>query len=245
MKKMFIWLVVIVMFAACAPSESAVTPEIIRETVVAEIPVTVEVTRETVVERIVEVTQEVEVTRIVEIKVTATGTPMPNPLSDSTDPIALNYVAEVENGGLTIQIARVLVGTVETIKIEGGSAFDFLDEFEADVVGEFIFIVTNNSDKTVEIYPQWGTVQVNSEQIELSDDGSGFGDEINGEIFPGVTKIGGFWFGIKRSEVPEIVEMTLRFNSPRDADDFRELGDDFEIVIDLSTRIFEPLPDEL
>jgi hypothetical protein len=61
-------------------------PEIVRETVIAEVPVTVEVTREVTVpvEQTVEVTTIVEVTRIVEIEKIITATPTKTPTNTPT-----------------------------------------------------------------------------------------------------------------------------------------------------------------
>lgn len=183
------------------------------------------------------------------------ATPTPEPMGMSTSVpvdggvIALNYVAEQESGGIIVQIGRVLVGNKGDVEATTGNNFEQAGEFaDKDVVAELVFVITNNSDQTVDIYPDQGTVQVNSEQIELLDyafSGASFGDDLGGEIFPGVTKIGGLWFGIKRSTLEDIDGMIIRFGGPHGADSFESLGPDFEIVVELSDRAYEPIPEEL
>ncbi len=242
MKKALATIVLLIVLIGCSSPSS----ETITETVEVKIPVTVEVIEEVEVTRQVEVevTRIVEVTRevIVEVTPEPTSTPVPEEIN-TEDAIALNDVAEVENGGLTIQIARVIVANKDAIPQD----FSYDSSFDnVDVVGELIFVVTNNSDQTISVYPDQGSVQINSELVELFDFFlAGFGDDISGDIPPGVTLYGGQWFGINRSEVSEIQEMTVRFSGPVDSESFSRLGEDFEIVIDLSERVFEPISDEL
>lgn len=229
------------------------TPETITETV--EIEITrivesvsnVEVTRlvEVEVTREVEVVSEVEVTRLVESIVVATPTeePTATPLPEGEGIVALNNVASVENNGITIDIARVLVGNKSEIDqdFSHSSSFD-----NVDVVGMVIFKVRNDSEQTISVYPDQASVQINSELIELFDFFlAGFGDSVGGDIPPNVELIGGQWFGINRNTVDEVTEMTLRFSGPSDSETFSRLGEDFEIVIDLSNRVFEPIPQDL
>lgn len=208
--------------------------------------ITNEVTRQVEIE--VEVTRqvEVEVTRLVEYIITATPIPTPTtpPIENNPNVFALNNLTEVENGGLTVKIERVLIAN--KADLPNPSQFDD-SLFASDTVGEIILSVTNNTQETIRVYPDQGSIQVNSEQIELLDyifaDGD-FGDDLGGEIFAGVTKVGGFWFSIARSTPPEITQIIFRFDGPF-SDDLDRLGSDFEIVIDLTNHIFQPLPDEL
>lgn len=177
-------------------------------------------------------------------------------LSATTEPqatpegseIALNYVGEQERGEVVIQIGRVLVGDKAYVQFSTGSPFkaDIFDDKE--ILAELIFVVTNNSDRPVTINLYNGSVQVNSEQIDLFDyllANTTFGDNLSGEIYPGVTKIGGLWFGIDRSTLDDISTMTFRTDGPVDAEDFSSMGEDYLISIDLSNRIFEAMPEEL
>jgi hypothetical protein len=164
------------------------------------------------------------------------------------DKIALNYVAEQDSEGVVVQIGRVLVGDKEYVQATTSNSYDADIFADKDVVAMLIFSITNNTDKTVTINPFMGSVQINTEQIDLFDysiRNFTFGDQLSGEIFPGVTKIGGIWFGIRRSQLEDIQDMTVRIEAPRDASDFSRLGPDYELRIDLSRRVFEELPADL
>ena len=161
-----------------------------------------------------------------------------------------NYVGHFDSGGVVIEIARVLVGYKTALPDWQWHELDDYIEGWADieVVGELIQKVTNNTDKTVSVYPDQGSVQIGGEQIELSGDYmlyTTFGEDVGGEIFPGVTKIDGIWFGIRRSRPPEITEIVFRCDAPYDTDSFENLGPDYVIVMDVSTHVWEEIPDDL
>jgi hypothetical protein len=170
-------------------------------------------------------------------------------MTSPDDKWARNYVGSFDSGGVIVEIARVLVGYKRTMPDQDWDMFNEWIEGWADteVVGELIFKVTNNSDVTASIHPDQGTVQIGGEQIELDEYMfyTEFGDEVGGDIFPGVTKIGGIWFGIKRSVPGEITQIIFRCMGPWDADTWDDLGPDIEIVMDVSTHVWEEVPDEL
>lgn len=194
----------------------------------------------------------------------ATNTPLPSPtispptetpvpptetLLPSPDQIwARNYIGWADSGGVTIEIARVLVGYKSSIPNDWDELNEYMDGWsEIDVVGELVFKVTNNTDSTVTIFPDQGSVQIGGEQIELADFMffTTFGDNVGGDIFPGVTKIGGMWFGIRRSIPSEITQIVYRGSGPFNTDTFDDLGPDYEIVLDVSEHVWEEMPDEL
>lgn len=90
MKRNLFFILMILALAACSGE-----PEVVRETVIAELPVTMVVTREVAVQETVEVTREVQVTREVEVTrvveravtVTPTATPVNTPTPSSTPTI--------------------------------------------------------------------------------------------------------------------------------------------------------------
>lgn len=173
---------------------------------------------------------------------TSTIAPTPTESTPAGNHYAWNYVASQENGGLLIEIARIVVADKATM----GNKFDSISDYDdKPVVVELVFRITNNTDKVISIYPDQGTVIVGSEQISLTEYlfHSSFGD-IGGDIYPGVTKIGGIWFGVKRTPIDEILKITIAFSGPTDAD-FNTLGSDLTFEIDLSNRQDQPLPDEL
>jgi hypothetical protein len=154
-----------------------------------------------------------------------------------------NYLAEQESGGIKVQVARVLIAEKSAYAADKFKGKVFEDK---DVVVEIIFIVTNSTDKKAAVYPDQGTVIVGSEQVDLrSYMFSGkVGEDIGGDIFPGVTRIGGLWFGLKRTALPDLQKLVITFNGPV-GESFTKLGDDYTFTLDLSQRKTDPLPDEL
>lgn len=178
----------------------------------------------------------------------ATTEPLVTSEPPKGEKIALNFVGEQESGGVTIEIGRVLVGDKALLEYDLGKPFSADIFADKDVVGEVIFVITNNSDQTVNLYPLQGSAQIGSEQIDFLDYAFAdvrLGEDIDGELFPGVRKIGGLWFGIRRSSLDEIDQITFRITAPTSSDSYQRLGEDYEITVDLSNRIFEPLPEEL
>lgn len=184
----------------------------------------------------------------------STNTPLPDPTQESPTSApqpsqtpapdklwSINYAGWEESGNVTIEIARLVVGYKENIPFDWGQSWE-----EVDVVGEIIFKVTNNNGVTVDVYPDQGTVQIGSEQIELVDYLlNTFGENVGGEIYPGVTKVGGIWFGIKRSTPGEINEIIYRADDPNNSETWESLGPDYQIVIDTSQKRWEEMPEEL
>ncbi len=186
-----------------------------------------------------------------------TDTPLPTDVPDEPSAIptnpgtdlmfARNHLATQEIGGLVIEITRVLFSDKDVI-ISRGISFDENEKYdEYDVVGEVIFTVINTTDKVITAYPDQATVVINDEQIDLWEWSlySSIGEDVGGDIFPGVTLIGGSWFGINRSQVPEINKMIISFGAPYDSESYDSLGSDFYFEIDLTEHIWEDIPDAL
>jgi len=159
---------------------------------------------------------------------------------------AWNYIAREESGGLQVEIARFVLAdktAVDQDLTAGGLTTIFDDR---PVVGEIIFIITNPTQRIISVYPDQGKVIGGGEQIELLEFASAteFGDNFSGEIHPGVTVIGGIWFGFKRTPIDRITSVTIVFNAPHNQN-FNSLGPEFKIFLDLTDRQNEPMPDEL
>lgn len=171
-----------------------------------------------------------------------TDTSQPTTAPNLGQHYAWNYIATQESGGVTVEIVRFVLADKATIDQD----FDLLTPFDdRPVVAEIIFKITNTTDKIISIYPDQGKVIAGAEQVELLDFFlASFGDEFSGDIYPGVTVIGGMWLGFKRTSVDDITTVTIAFLAPFD-ENFNSLGPDFNIVLDLSTRQDQPLPDEL
>ena len=110
-----------------------------------------------------------------------------------------------------------------------------------------IYVTPNTTDKKIVVFPDLSTVVINDEQIYLWEwpHSSYVGEGVSGEIFPGVTLIGGTWFGIKRSEVPDINKIIVSFRGPNDGESYESLGPDFYFDIDLAEHIWEEIPEDL
>jgi len=160
-----------------------------------------------------------------------------------------NYPVEQTIGGLTIQVARVLIADKDSLEKEMGEDFDQAEIFiDKPVIVEILYKITNNAAEAITIHPNQGTVIIGSEQIDLSEymlSGASIGEDIGGDIYPGVTRIGGIWFGVKRSSLNDINNMMIILSQPVASDDWESLGDDFQLNIDLGTKTFVPMPDEL
>lgn len=174
-----------------------------------------------------------------------TATPLPPtslPTAATGQFYAWNFIASQNSGGVNVEIARFVLAE----KTAAPQDFGLIEAFnDRPVVAEIIFRISNSTDKKISIYPDQGTVVAGSEQIELLDFFlASFGDTFSGDIFPGVTVIGGMWFGFKRTPIEEITTVTINFLGPFD-ENFNTVGPDINIVLDLSTRQNQPLPDEL
>ena len=159
---------------------------------------------------------------------------------------AWNYIARQESGGLQVEIARFVLADKTAVDQDftaGGLTTIFDDR---PVVGEIIFKITNPTQRIISVYPDQGKVIGGGEQIDLLEFASAaeFGDNFSGEIHPGVTVIGGIWFGFKRTPIEQITSVTIVFNAPHNQN-FDSLGPGFKIVLDLNDRQNQPMPDEL
>lgn len=238
-------LIAVLLLAACGGSQPA---EKVVEKVTVEVPVTVVVTKEVPVTVIV--TQEVVKKETVIVTATPkpvpTSTPTPEAVENESNTFAINELGVWESGGISINVRRVVCSDKETQNARTDGAFDQISAFDdAPVVCEIIYEVRNTTDKTLNVYPDQGKIQIGDEVVDLMKFMLGsFGDDISGEIPPGARLIGGQWFGVKRHTVDQITEMIWRFMGPSD-ENFASKGDDFEIVLDLSEHRIDQLQDDL
>lgn len=176
-----------------------------------------------------------------------TNTPAPTatPEVDPNQIFALNNLGVQSSGGLEIEILRVLIGEKGALEARG---FDFFAAGAFDdkpVVGEVVFRVTNTTDEVLNVYPDQGTVVVNNEQIDLAEYMFySFGDDVGGEIFPGVTSIGGVWFGLKRVNVQDADRMIIAIDAPH-TNNLDSVGEGYYFEPDVSNHVFEPMPESM
>jgi hypothetical protein len=129
---------------------------------------------------------------------------------------------------------------------------ELLDEYleggaETKVVGDSAFKVANNTDASVGIFPDQGSVQTAGEQIELVDflDLTPFGDAVGDDIHLGGTKIGVLWFGICRSTPEGIDSVTFRRDGLVDLESYQLLGPRIKISVEIPEHVYEEMPSEL
>jgi len=159
---------------------------------------------------------------------------------------ATNYAGKQEKNGIEIEIIRA--GFFDKSFIEDELGEKFPEEFDnVKTVGEIIVGIANNSKQMISIYPDRGPVIVGDEQINPYDDYY-FRlldlEDITDDIYPGVKRIGGFWFGVNRTNWDEITEVTYVINRIYDKEGY---GMDLEFSFDINFtgKGFEPLPEIL
>lgn len=181
-----------------------------------------------------------------------TSTPRPSntpePTSTPTElpgqGIAKNYVVSEEDGGVLVEVARIVVAPK--------SAFDqdlFDDEIYDDksTIVEFTFRFVNSTNEVIKFGYSSLTASVNGEQVVFSDySWSGdFGDELDNDILPGSYLIGGMRTGIKRSSWDEVTQIVILVEGAYNSSTYDDVTKDFLFTIDVSGWTYEPLPDEL
>lgn len=95
------------------------------------------------------------------------------------------------------------------------------------------YIITNNSDKDFNIYPNQGTLVIEGQQVEaiLSE-----GDNLGGEILKGVTKDGVIMYSVKNIEnVSNVKNIRLKWPADYSTDNYEEDSyKDFDVTFNLS-----------
>jgi hypothetical protein len=206
-------------------------------TEIAEVPVTVEV----------EV--EVEVTVVATPTPEPTNTPTPEPAQGDVLAIAANYVETQVQGGLEIQLVRVLCMDSEYFRnLQDMSVAEYSETYgDTPTMCEFVLEINNTADGQRTIYPDQGTVIIGDEQVELNPfdiEGIKGLEDVSGDLYPGVRRVGGFWFGINRSTWDQITNITYVIDAPVD-EDWNRQGEDFRFEIDTTGWGFEPFPEDL
>lgn len=239
------------LMASCSPNrvEVEVTRIVENDVEVTRIIETeVEVTR--VVEVPVEVTvvSEVEVTRVVEVVIEPTATAKPE--EDEVDPsdlFAENYLATVEQDGITVELARVLIGNKETLAGFGIDITEFDLVANDTYMGEVVWRITNNTDEAIRWQYDDIDARVNGRQIDLYDwlFQIYFGEQPTDEIYPGSTIVGGVWFGLGETAPDDIETVSLILGRAINAD-FDYVSQPIIVDAELSEpHEWIPIPDEL
>lgn len=159
---------------------------------------------------------------------------------------AMNYADKQEKKDIEIEIIRIVFFDKSFIEDELGEKFP--EEFDTvETVGEIIVGIANNSEQMISIYPDRGPVIVGDEQINPYDDYY-FRilnlEDITGDIYPGVKRIGGFWFGVNRTNWDKIAKVTYVINRIYDKEG-HGMDLEFSFDVDFTGKGFELLPEIL
>lgn len=158
-----------------------------------------------------------------------------------------NFLATQESGGMTVELARVIVATKDAAEQAFGVKFSENDAFnESNTVVEVLFRVTNHTDAPLRVRLNDALVAINDEQVNLQDWSyvSAFGNDLNDNVLPGATLQGGVWFGLKRTEPADVSRIIVSASAPFNAD-YDDVGDDILMEGNLSDHVWQPLPEEL
>ena len=193
---------------------------------------------------------------------TPTPTFTPTPISPE-DLIARNFLGDQTRVHVQLEILRLLLADKEILLLDhpqvmadklpprrfSASIFD-----DKPLVGEIVLRVTNQGDKIYTLFPSELTIQIKGSQIILDEyimaeayytKGA---NPFNPDILPGSTLYLAYWFGIEEDELSEITELVIAQEAPFELmsdGTLWDLGQHYYFQIDLSERIFEPMPEEV
>ena len=180
-----------------------------------------------------------------------TDTPIPTSTStvEPTEEITLvkakNFVASEEQNDVIIEVERILICD----KTWKNQYKEFSEEpifNDKKTYIEFIFRVTNNTDKVISFNFFTSVASANGEQIIFEDYiyGEKFwgwgGDDIDEDILPGSMVRGYVWTGVKRTSWDEINKIIISIPYAIDKD-YNRVTDHFLLEIEVGDWGFEPL----
>lgn len=211
----------------------------------------------------------VEVTRVVvaEVEVDTGDLPeflQPAPTKMPTEPAedipaedlwALNYVGQVDNGDVSMEVLRVLFADIEALSSALGVTTDSWGEMSNDpewdnasVIGEFVVRFTNNGDQPVEVgFGHCGDnlAIVEGQQIDF-DISIHIGDVVcHDTLYPQAYVDSWIYFPVHNLDAEDIVNVTLVVECPNLPDEYSCLGPDFTISWTFDDHKFEEIPDEI
>jgi len=170
---------------------------------------------------------------------------------DTSAMIAKNYLASTEENGVIVEVARILIGEKTAVDNLLEGYFPEVPIFNDKItVVEFVFRIVNNTDKIIRMYFDYDTIaSINGEQISFDDyswdNNTWFGDNLDNDILPGSTLIGGLYTGIKRSQWNEVNLITLSIPEAFESDTYNDVTNPILFTIDIIDWTFEEIPEEL
>ena len=173
-----------------------------------------------------------------------TSTPTIKPTIDASLVLAKNYVTSYEENGVIFEVVRVLIADKNWTSLKA----DFPDPgvmADKKTYIEYVFRITNNTDKIISVSYYSIIASANGEQSEFGDfyDHRLAGDDLSNDILPGSVVIGGNWTGINRSAWNEVNKILISIPRVYDSN-YDKVTNDFLITIDVVDWSFEPIPDE-
>lgn len=186
--------------------------------------------------------------------VPSTATPVPVAESGQSKRMAVNHIGtQGTEDALIVDLRRAVVADKVWLSREMDSDFDEMGEdYEAaTLVGEFIMVLRNGSGQTLSVYPDQCTVIVSgpngTRQADIVWSSSGIAglDQVGGEIYADVSKVGGFWYPFPAGvTMVDVERLTFKFNAAHD-ENFDSVGEDFSFEIDFSGQPDEPLDESV
>lgn len=177
-----------------------------------------------------------------------TSTPTSEPTQDAALVKAKNFVASEEQNGVLIEIERILICDKYWDDIYKDYSEEPIFDDKLTYI-EFIFRVTNNTNKVISINFYSSIASANGEQISFDDYvyGEYFwgwgGDDLDEDILPGSMISGYTWTGVKRSSWDEVEKIIISIPGAFDKD-YDSVTEDFLIEIEVGDWGFEPLSED-
>lgn len=171
--------------------------------------------------------------------------PTQKPTINTNDAMAKNYLVNIEENGVVIEIVRILICDSKWEPVQNKfSEYKSMDNKESLI--EIIFRITNNRDQNINALITETIAAFDGEQIKFDDYyfDTWIGDEFIYDILPGSIMIGGIWLGVSRSKFDEIEKIVISMPYISGSN-YEQLTNDFVWTIDVENWEFETFPTEI
>jgi hypothetical protein len=247
MKKIIIFLSLMFLVVACTPKEEPNIQATVDASVLETQSALDEIEEETLPTNTPENSRTPEPTKAFISTSISTPTSTEEPTQDVVSQVkAKNFVATVEQNGVIVEVERILICDDNWDDISSDFSDVSLFDDKTTYV-EFIFRITNNTEEVIGFNFYTSIASANGEQISIEDyiwAGMGWmGDDLDKDILPGSTVIGGVWTGVKRSTWDEIDKIIISIPGANDKD-YSSTTDDYLIEIEVGDWGFEPFPED-
>lgn len=172
-------------------------------------------------------------------------------VGDTLPIIARNYLGELEDNGIKVELARVLLGYLKDVDREFGQNLKLHENFQdATIVLEVLFRITNNTDKVVsyDTMSSGNIAFINDAQISFERNIESATANPIGDIYPGLSTVLGYYLPVTNIEnLREVNAVGIGLSPLYESDSYDDVTGNFFIKADINPMewTFEPLPDEL